>query len=233
MTENEKDYIFFKGYDMDADLLIEKFGGFAFEKQLFFAELVGKMDWEVDIKKGEISFGDSLTFPIQILGTFSHSSETWLWAWANEQSGLPEKLITQAEELRKYGTEHNIDLLTEGEFEIERDDMHYIGLIALGLSEANGYYLGNYGAGTMCLTIKSKKIEKEFPNDHISIFTTFPQLISQFEINHKEAFEHYLTQKKYKLEKNGNEIIGAFGPHKVKASFDNLGRLISLKDGDK
>ena len=212
--------------------LLERFGGIALEKQLFFASIVEKMDWNVDVKKGEISFDDSLIFPMQILGTFSHSSETWLWAWANVQSGLPKKLIEHAEKLKKYGKEHKIDFLTQDEFEIERDDMHYIGLIALGLNEANGYYLGNYGAGTMCLTINSEKLAEQIPNDHISIFSAFPQLISQFEINHKNAFENYLIQKKYELEKNGNEITGTFGKNKIKAVFDNSGRLTELKDAE-
>ena len=224
--------------------LIEKYGAFAFEKQLFFAGIVEKMDWNVDIKKGEISFGDHLTFPMQILGTFSHSSETWLWAWANKQSGIPEKFLEHADKLKKYGDANNIDFLKEDQFEIERDDMHYIGLIALGITEANGYYLGNYGAGTMCLTINTKENGNKFPNDHISIFTVFPQLISQFEVNHKEAFVHYLNTKQYVMETNENEIIGTCGirrraseserrfpsgKDKVKATFDNLDRLAKLE----
>ncbi|MCL1992792.1 MAG: hypothetical protein FWG66_07580 [Spirochaetes bacterium] len=72
--------------------LVENFGAFAVEKQLFFAGMIGKKDYDVDIGKGEISFGGDLVFPMQILGTFSHESETWLWSWANTKSGLPESL---------------------------------------------------------------------------------------------------------------------------------------------
>ena len=210
--------------------LLEKIGGFALERQLFFAEMVGKMNWNVDVGKGEITFGNDLVFPMQIIGTFSHSSETWLWSWANAQSGLPEKVIAHAKELKEYGKTHKIAFLKEKEFEIERDDLHYVGLVALGLSESNGYYLGNYGAGTMCLTISSKEISKAFPNDHVSILTTFPQLISQFELNHKEAFLNYLDQKKYKVEKNSNVIIGTNKKNKVEATFDDIGRLKNLSN---
>ncbi|MCL1992793.1 MAG: hypothetical protein FWG66_07585 [Spirochaetes bacterium] len=62
--------------------------------------------------------------------------------------------------MKNYGEKHKIDFLTESRFEIERNDLHFIGLAGLGLSEANGYYLGNYGAGTMCLTVNSMEIEK-------------------------------------------------------------------------
>jgi len=208
--------------------LIEKYGAIATEKQAFFADIVGEMDWNVDMQQGEILFGNDLAFPMQVLGTFSHSSETWLWAWANSKSGISEELLEQANELKNYGEKFKIEFLTEEQFEIERNDMHYIGLIALGMGGSNGYYLGNYGAGTMCLTIKSQELEDKFPNSHHSIFTVFPQLISEYDINHKEAFVNYLSQKQYKMETNGNEIIGKSGKNTVKAIFDDLGRLAEL-----
>ncbi|MDR2901425.1 MAG: hypothetical protein LBV20_07910 [Treponema sp.] len=208
--------------------LIQKYAAFAMEKQLSFADIVGSKNWNVDINKGEISFDDEFVFPMQILGTFSHSSETWLWGWANTQSGIPEKLLEQSKLLQEYGHSHNIDFLTQEQFEIERDDMHRIGLLALGMFNADGYYLGNYGAGTMCLTISSDEIRKKFSNSHHSIFSVFSGLISQYEINHKDAFVNYLTQKEYQIEKNGTEIIGTKGKDIVKALFDTLDRLETL-----
>jgi hypothetical protein len=212
--------------------LTEKYVPFAMEKQLFFGGIVGKMNWNVNLDAGEISFDDNLFFPMQILGTFSHSSETWLWGWANNGSNIPENLLEQSNKLKEYGDSHKIDFLADNQFKIERDNMHYFGLIALGVFNADGYYLGNYGDGTLCLTISSKEIGKKFPNDHHSIFTVFPQLISQYEINHKEAFVNYLTQKGYKIGKTEDEIIGGNGKNKVKANFDNLDRLIKLKSID-
>lgn len=210
--------------------MMGKYGGMAMEKQLFFADVVGKMDWNVDMAKGEIAFGGNYVFPMQILGSFSHSSETWLWGWANSQSNLPEKLLIQANKLREYGDINKIDWLVNGQFEINRNWMHYIGHIALGMFEASGYYLGNFGAGTICLTISAKDIDQKFPNNPLSIFTVFPQLISRYEVNHKESFVNYLIQKKYEIEKNGNEILGKNGEYKVKASFDNMGRMTELKN---
>jgi hypothetical protein len=211
--------------------LIEIYGGIAFEKQLFFANIVGEMEWNVDINKGEISFDNNLTFPIQILGTFSHSSESWLWAWANTASNIPKKISEQAQQLKKYGQKYNIEFLTNGQFEIERTDMHYIGLIAVGLFRSSGYYLGNYGAGTMCMTVSSNDMDRKIKNNHHSILTVFPQLISQFEINHKEAFKNYLKQKQYKINENENKIIGSKDKEKVIADFDDLNRLINLSNG--
>jgi hypothetical protein len=209
--------------------LIEKHGGFALEKQLFFANRVGKMGWDINLNEGAITFDDGTFYPMQILGTFSHSSKTWLWGWTNTESNIPENLLEQSQKLKEYGTLHKIDFFTNEEFEIEKDDVHYIGLVALGMFNQNGYYLANYGSGTMCLTISSESIDENFPNDHHSIFTVFPQLLFLYEINHRKAFLNYLTQKGYNIEKTKNKITGINGENKVKAIFDNLDRLKELK----
>ncbi len=82
--------------------LLERYGAIALDKQMNLGEVIGGNNWNIDINAGEISFGTNLIFPIQVLGTFSHSSETWLWSWANTKSGFPENTIQQAQQLRKY-----------------------------------------------------------------------------------------------------------------------------------
>ena len=72
--------------------LIERYGGIALDKQLAFGEAIGNNNWNVDMTQGTISFGEDLTFPVQVLGTISHSSQTWLWAWANPKSGVSENV---------------------------------------------------------------------------------------------------------------------------------------------
>ena len=208
--------------------LIEKYGGIALEKQLHFGEIVGDLSWNVDMQAGEISFGDKFVFPFQILGTFSHSSESWLWAWANERSGIPEKLMKQALTLQKYGQDIEIDLLRNSEFDAEKTDLHLIGSIASGMFNASGYYLANYGQGTMCVTIKSDKIDSSYENNHYSTMTVFQQLISLFEMNHKNALLNYLSAKGYETKEEGNILTGSKDGKVITAEFDDLSRLTKL-----
>ena len=97
--------------------------------------------------KEEISFGPDLCFPIQVLGTFSYSSETWLWAWANSKSGLSEHIIEQSLLLKKYGEDNGIDLLLNNSFDFSKDELHLIGLIASGMFNTSAYYIADYGQG--------------------------------------------------------------------------------------
>lgn len=208
--------------------LIERYGGYGLDKQLDLGEIIGDNDWQINIPKGEIYFGTNLIFPIQVLGTFSHSSETWLWAWANTQSGLSESLIQEALRLKKYGEENEIDLLRNSKFEASTDDLHLIGLIASGMFNSSGYYITNFGKGSMVSTIKSEKVDKIRKDNHHRILTVFPQLISQFELNHNFALKHYLTAKDYNISENGNKLIATKNEDTITAEFDEQSRLIKL-----
>ncbi len=208
--------------------LLERYGGIGFEKQLDFADVIGNHSWNVDMQTGEITFGPGLTFPIQVLGTFSHSSETWLWAWANTQSGLPENLLQQANQLQKYGAENEIDLLNISQFDATTDDLHLIGMVASGMFGASAYYIADYGQGAMVVTIKSDLVDKARKDDHYRIATVFPQLISQFEMNHKAALSNYLNTKGYAVLEDGAKLTGTKNGNTITAEFDEFDRLTKL-----
>lgn len=213
-----------KNFTSENDFL-EQFGAAALEKQRNLYEITGDLSWNVDMDKEEITFGEHLTFPMQVLGSFSHSSETWLWIWDNKAGGYAESVMKQALLLKQYGEQNNIDLLTVGKFDAVENDLHLIGMIAVEMFNGSGYYLGNYGQGTMVLSIKSDLMDRVESEEFSRILTILPDLFSTFEIqNHKNAFTNYLTQKGYKLTSNGNEIKAEKNESVINAVFneDNL-----------
>lgn len=217
-----------KHFTSENDFL-EKFGASALEKQRNLYDVTGGLSWNVDMDKEEITFGDDLTFPMQVLGSFSHSSETWLWIWENKAGGYAESVMKQALLLKQYGEENNIDLLTVGKFDAVENDLHLIGMIAVEMFNGSGYYLGNYGQGTMVVTIKSDIIDKVESEELARILTVFPELISTFEIqNHKNAFTNYLTQKGYQLTLNGNEIKAEKNENVINVVFNENNLLTKL-----
>lgn len=209
--------------------LLERFGGIALDKQLSVGEVTGDRDWNADITREEISFGDDLVFPIQVLGTFSHSSETWLWAWANEQSGLPDSILQHALQLKAYGEAHGIDLLRNSDFDAVASDLHLIGMTASGMLNASGYYIADYGQGAMVVTLHSDAVGRFPADEHLRILTVFPQLISQFEVDHRAALTHYVLAKGYEVTEDASGLSATKGERIITAAFDAEGRLTSLK----
>lgn len=209
--------------------LLERYAALALDRQSDLYEVIGDNSWNVDLTAGTISFGPQLVFPLQVLGTFSHQSRTWLWAWANAQSNLPGQVLGQARHLQAYGAQHGIELLTVSEFAATENDLHRLGLLASGLGNASGYYLANYGAGTLLLTLKSALVDQAPKNDFARIPSIFSQVISLFELPHRPAFIHYLTQKGCAVTETADAVSANVGAGTLTATFDELGRLTNLQ----
>lgn len=209
--------------------LLERYAALAHDKQNDVYEVIGDNSWNVDMTAGTISFGPGLVFPMQVLGSFAHDSQTWLWAWANEQSNLPEPLLSQANQLRAYGEQHSIDLLAVSEFDANPNDLHTIGSIASGMFGASGYYLANYGQGTLVVTFQSTQVDQVAKNDFARIATVFPQVISAFEVRHRPAFIHYLTAKGYAVAETADTVTATVDSGTLTATFDDLDRLTNLQ----
>ena len=212
--------------------LIEQYIGLAFEKQMDLEDIIYGKPWQIDMAKQQLVFGDDLYCSFQLLGTFSHSSETWLWAWGNEQSQLPKNIIEQSLELKKIGEKNNIELLKFPKFDATEDDLHLFGIIASGMFNSSGYYVADYGQGTLVLTFNNEDIEQiHKKNDtHNRVASVIPQLIANYDVNHYAAIKHYLLAKNYQITfDDGSKLIATKGNKQITAEFDNLSRLIGLK----
>ncbi len=209
--------------------LLERYACMAWEKQKDFAEVIGNNNWNVDMGRGEISFGPDLHFPIQVLGTISHAAQSWLWAWANSRAGLSPQVIEQSLQLKAYGEENNISLLSSDSFDFSKYELHIIGMIASGMSGASAYYIADYGQGAMVVTIKSGLIDQQRKDSHHAILTVFPQVISQYEMNHRLALKHYLNAKGYNITENDESLSGSKNGNTIQATFDKLSRLTGLE----
>ncbi|MFC3559573.1 DUF6882 domain-containing protein [Pedobacter jamesrossensis] len=208
--------------------LIERFGGIAFDKQIDVAEIIGENSWSLDMINCEINFGDNLVIPFQILGSFSRSSQSWLWSWANTQAEMANDSLDHAFKLKKYGEDNNIDFLKNDHFEASNIDLHLIGLTASGMMKSSGYYIADYGKGAMVFTLKSDAIDKIAKNSHERILTVFPQLISDFDVEHKAALKCYLEEKGYKISVEEYKMTGVKGTNRITAEFDKDNILTKL-----
>lgn len=211
--------------------LLERFGCYGFEKQFTFYDVIGDSDWQIDIDQGVIHFNDDITFSIQLLGSFSLSSETWLWSWNNEASQLPTPVIEQALSLKHYGEENNIDLFTVGQFVATEADLYKIGAIAAGMFDTNGFYLADFGQGIALVTVKRDHIDHNTRNQ-TQIFETFSEFIANFDVNHYQALKYYLIAKDYQIEPSDltdhSTLVAIKGQERIVAQFDQQSRLISL-----
>ncbi len=207
--------------------LVHQNAGLSFEKQQNFNDLTGSLAWNIDLGTGILSFGN-LEFPIEVIGSLSFNDYSWMWGWANAKSGIPENLLGGSLKMKEIGEKKQIEELTEGHYNVEEGFEHQMGFVASGLLNADAYFCANYGQGTMVLTLKSNNIPKIDTNKFEKVLTSFPQLISGIELDHKETFKNYLIDRDFKIKIDSNKIEGLKNNKVLIAEFDGLSRMKSI-----
>lgn len=210
------------------DELLEQHAGLSFEKQLILGDLIGTEGWQFDMATGSISFGENLVIPVQIIGSLSFNDNSWMWGWANTESGIPENLLKQSYQLKQLGEEKGIKEFQEGHLSVEEGFEHKLGMVACGLFESKSYYSANYGEGTLIVTLESAEIPAVNKNRLEKVLTSFPQLTANIVLNHREAFKNYLIDRDFQLKLEDDSIEGVKNGKIIRGEFDELARLTNL-----
>ena len=212
------------------DELFHRHAAASFDKQLYLGDLLGKLPWQFDLSSGVLSFGDRFKFPTQILGTESEGDQSWLWAWANRDSGIPDPHLRSARELQRLGKQDGIGEFTQPSLALETANGHVLAMIASGICSTAAYYRGPYEGGAVFLLIQAGAFERNIPSPGARIAFVFSELIMKFELDHRKAFLGYMEY--YRMRVAGDDArMTAEAPNgeRLTAEFDQMGRLIQIK----
>lgn len=118
--------------------------------------------WNIDQDVGDLVFsnadGTTAVAPAQIIGSFSTSDNSWLWAWDNPS--IDDDLKFHALKLKEYGEKHGIEKLTTQKWTGTEDDAWAMAALAVKLCDAQGAYRGPAGPSYVFLTFGEVKISK-------------------------------------------------------------------------
>lgn len=206
----------------------EQYALVSLEKQEKFSRLIGEHHWELDLDSGMVRFND-LRFPFQVLGTESENTLTWLWAWANEQTEIPENLLESSLQLRAWGEREGIPEFISPSVDLNRADGHMFSLIASEVCRASAYYRGPYEGGAVLFLVFGEAIDRQPTFDLLALTRQFTNLISVYEFNHKNALLSYFRLKGLaSVEKDRSVTATLESGEDMTAEFDEAGRLLSI-----
>lgn len=221
--------------------LFDEHAGIALSRQRDLGARIGDWSWQFDMdagtmtfeKAGFLGFGKKrITSACQVLGSESESSATWLWSWANTQSGLPPALLRAAEKLRGIGERGSIRELTERSLPLERWDGHQLAMIAAGLTDAPGYYRGPYDGGALFVLLLEPTLRTEVPQPLVRFSTVLPELLGGFEVHdHRLAARGLARGLGLSVSPSGSGDEGldvSDGASRVALAFDARGRMTEL-----
>ncbi len=194
-----------------ADLLT-RYAVASFDKQLHLQEVFGKQrGWSFDLNASTLTLSDMQPFHIQLLGTESEQSKTWLWAWANTESGIPPVALEAAEQLRTFGTNYNIRQFTASELLItENDNGFYFSLIASGLLGADSFYRASYDGGALYMLLQDQAYPRTSENILMRTTRIIPAAMKKLNLNDpRGACFYYLTWYGFDVKATDSMLVAA------------------------
>jgi TPR repeat protein len=201
-------------------------------KQRALGELLGDHRWFLDVQRGTVDFGENRVFPVQLLGTESTVSNTWLWAWANDLSEIPGHVLNASERLRELGREQAVDELTRPIFPLSPDGGHLLALVASGICQADGYYRGPYDSGAVYFLIFETGLERRRRSAQ-DVAMTIQGVIMTFGVDHHAMAAAYLQQEGWAIIEESPAGLRAVGNggEELRLRFDGAGRLAEIGTG--
>ncbi len=115
--------------------------------------------WDIDQEIGELVFSDGgipkLVCSVTMLGSFSDSSETWMWGWANPS--LLEPLTRDTNALREYGERNEIEDLVTEKVSATEGDAWALSSFSCRILDGLGLYRGSTENGFVVMMLKDIK----------------------------------------------------------------------------
>ena len=196
--------------------------GAAVSRQKKMGELViGENGWNVDVKNRRIKFGES-EFDCGIIGSESYQSNTWLWGWANTESGVPEICFAPSRRAKRNLPECE-EFLT-GKFMLDEIHTgHNLSMITVAASEKNAcYYRCPYDGGALFVQIEGLPESVFAPISLDELAREFLEIIRSFYCDHKLLAASFLHQNGYSFEDGGDFISAAGGMRTIRFDFEEI-----------
>jgi hypothetical protein len=198
----------------------------AFARQLALADFLEEHAWNVDLERGTVDFGSDRIYPIQLLGTESDIEETWLWAWANEQSNLPPQLLQACNHIRGFGRRTDLAELTDASFPLGVATGHMLAMLSAGLTGNCCYYRGPYEGGALFFLINGPPESVLAPVGLERATTVISEVISQFDVDHRLMTESFLRSQGFTVADSGRAMTGKRpNAEDLTIEFDAQGRI--------
>ena len=206
---------------------LEKYALLSLEKQDRLESLTGEHMHELDLDAGKIRF-ENFEFPVQVIGTESDNTLTWLWAWAEEQTEIiPASLLQSAIQLRNWGGGESIPEFTMPSIDLNRADGNVMAMIGAEVCQASCYYRDDYEGGAVFMLLFDRMIDSQPSFDRARLLLRFSDLISRHDLNHRNVVLSYLTVKGLSPVQQKNLISCELeSGERLHAEFDDAGRLV-------
>lgn len=183
-----------------------------------------------DLFDGYIDLGET-KISAKLLGTVNPANDTWLWAWANPQAGLPETILAPSLALKNLGNTEEIELLTDPGCPNGTAMGHQFSAIAVGSLGAKGYVEFPLGGPNGFLLIDDDRIPDNDSPALLKAMMNIPAAVQSYPVqDHRAAVLGYAHHLDLLAEISDEEVslVDTQRGGSVVVSFDQKNRFTGL-----
>lgn len=192
--------------------------------------VVGDNNWSYDIRNRQLAFGGN-RFSAGILGTENEREHTWLWAWANTESNLPELAAAPSRRARRALA--GVQEFSEGKFMLE-DELHTAHNLAMVSCAVNDkpvcYYRCPYDGGAMFVQPEGLPVEVFAPVSQTDLMRTFLEVIGALYCDHRLLAAGFLYMNGNEFIEEEDSITAQIDGRRLKFTFEKVGELSRTAD---
>ena len=188
----------------------------------------------MDLKRGEISFGDDAPRAIWYIGSEANASRTWLWGYENINR-LDERLLTLARDVRDFGLRHGLEELSTPKLALSEEiNARVLSAIACGLSQEPDVLLPLSARRRSCVCgvcggrVRELRWHDQAQHGCKRAISLARDYIGVFQLNHAVLSGALLLRNGTKFSEAAGKIVANF-KNDALFSFDNLERLSEVK----
>lgn len=227
--------IFETDYPMDRSNWVQVFsaclGKMIVIQEACSEQVVKGQDWNVDFRKGILSFGQA-EYPVQFIGSEADSDYSWLWGYEHV-NGFNDSLLELANEMKSIGEKWNLEPLAVPRFSLnDIFNGHNLSIVACGVSKGNYcYYRGPHDSGAVFMAFSGVPESVFAPIDDLKFASITMQCIQRFPVDHKIFVESLLMWNGTGYDWKDDRIIAHF-PAELGISFeqeDSFMRISAMK----
>lgn len=181
--------------------------------------------WHIDMDAEQITFYDpanreiALKCPVQLVGSKASEEQTFLWAWANAESNLPNAILEYVRKLKAVAEAEGAGepFTNDWAFAPPHDKFEMeMSVLCAGVGGGFCPYACGYDGGVIYTVVEIAPKAKALPSDPLRTIRAITTAISALPFNHKEAVRAYLGD---------SDTDGVYRPLGIKIAFDDQGRI--------
>jgi hypothetical protein len=213
----------------DLTAYFERYALPAEEKRAKLLKLVGEHRLDLDLDAGTARFNDTVVLPFQVLGTESENTLTWLWAWADEQTEMPEGLLRSSRAMKIWFETKGLGGYASPSIDLNKADGTQLAVVSSEVCMASAYYREHYEGGSILLLLFGVVIDRQPPFTRSELVRALSDLIAQYDFDHRSALTAYFQAKHLPFSSEGSLLSGELASReRLVAAFDERGRVTTI-----